>query len=388
MSTWLPPYDRLDPGQKAWINAPLDSNKWLVGYPGSGKSVLLIYKAQKVLDENRGQSAAFVVFTHSLGDLFRTAIKDLNDPLLNNTPVMTQYELFRGDNYYDYIFCDEVQDLSPEALTKVKYHARRKVLVAGDANQSIFAEDPRTGERTVLPNEPGEILQAEKTELNIIYRLTKSIISAVKKLLPSMANNWTGKNDISKQDVSIRLRKMLNIKEECKFIYDDVKKCCSARERTAILLSGSKDIVKFANTVLSVNGKPEWETVTNSYGKTDYNALNSHFRQNGIKLMCVGNGYGSLEAAGRNNYGIIMTYFSAKGLDFENVYIPFVNQDLFITFDDDRSRTVFMVAMSRSSKNLTFSHTNGLSEYVRPFQSECTVIDMTRSTNDDDDDIF
>lgn len=203
-----------------------------------------------------------------------------------------------------------------------------------------------------------------------------------------MANNWTGKNDISKQDVSIRLRKMLNIKEECKFIYDDVKKCCSARERTAILLSGSKDIVKFANTVLSVNGKPEWETVTNSYGKTDYNALNSHFRQNGIKLMCVGNGYGSLEAAGRNNYGIIMTYFSAKGLDFENVYIPFVNQDLFITFDDDRSRTVFMVAMSRSSKNLTFSHTNGLSEYVRPFQSECTVIDMTRSTNDDDDDIF
>jgi superfamily I DNA/RNA helicase len=99
--------------------------------------------------------------------------------------------------------------------------------------------------------------------------------------------------------------------------------------------------------------------------------------------MYIGNGYGSLKEAETRGLGVQMTYQSSKGLDFENVYLPFLNQDLFITYNDARSRTIFMVAMSRSSKNLTMTYSGNLFHYVRNFKHQCIEIDANAPVNSD-----
>lgn len=105
--------------------------------------------------------------------------------------------------YYDYILCDEVQDLIPSMLNAMKSRAKH-VIVAGDSHQSIYEKDPKKQETTVNPQQIGSLLNARDFELSIIHRLSKSIISAVERLL-SYIRISSSKRDLMRKDVSIRL---------------------------------------------------------------------------------------------------------------------------------------------------------------------------------------
>lgn len=48
----------------------------------------------------------------------------------------------------------------------------------------------------------------------------------------------------------------------------------------------------------------------------------------------------------------IMTFYSAKGLDFDNVFLPDIDYRLDITTSLSLSKRIFMVAMTRSRNNL------------------------------------
>ena len=87
-----------------------------------------------------------------------------------------------------------------------------------------------------------------------------------------------------------------------------------------------------------------------------------------------------MKDAETDSIGVLMTYQSAKGLDFEHVYLPFASSNMFITYNDSRSKTIFMVAMSRSSKNLTITYSGQLSQYVSAFRSLCTEISPNSPT--------
>ena len=51
-----------------------------------------------------------------------------------------------------------------------------------------------------------------------------------------------------------------------------------------------------------------------------------------------------------------MTYHSAKGLDFKAVFIPFLNAGLEIWRDNERAKTLFFVAVTRSREQLFLSY--------------------------------
>jgi len=78
-----------------------------------------------------------------------------------------------------------------------------------------------------------------------------------------------------------------------------------------------------------------------------------------------------------------MTYYSAKGLDFEYVFIPFANEKNMAPLLErpgttvERAMTLFMVAMTRAKENLTFTYTGELSRFVRSFQDKCSQIDLS-----------
>lgn len=370
--------DQLDNDQKDFINIETrkTGNIWVKGFAGSGKSVLLIHSLKNILQEEPNADVAVVVYTQSLVDMFKTGMKELNLP--SNIPVMTYYEFVdKNSSTYDYIFCDEVQDLPAKVLYEMSNRAG-KVIVAGDSNQSIYDNDPKWNEPVVNPDQVGNIINARAYSLNVIHRLTRSIIAAVQKLLPSL-NIWGAKRDLTKQDVNIRLCEAASENEEVKYIYQEAKKGTAVADTCVILLPTNKLIQKFCDLILSSTNNPSWKLKNNNWGKPDYGDLNKHFKNNGIKIQFIGSGYGSLKDAEQNKDAILMTYHSAKGLDFDNVFLPFLNSNFYL--HPSNAETLFMVAMTRSRKNLYLTYFGYTHDLVDRFKGECTEISISDYMN-------
>lgn len=113
----------------------------------------------------------------------------------------------------------------------------------------------------------------------------------------------------------------------------------------------------------------------NQWEKPDYGDLNRHFRSSRIKLQFVGSGYGALKDAKLNKEAILMTYHSSKGLDFDNVFLPFLNTHFYLY--PSKAETLFMVAMTRSRKNLYLTYFGYTHDLVDKFKSECTEISIS-----------
>jgi superfamily I DNA/RNA helicase len=194
-------------------------------------------------------------------------------------------------------------------------------------------------------------------------------------------NIWGAKRDTTKVDVNIRLCEATSKREEVKYVYQEALKGTNIGDTSVILLPKHDDIIEFSNLVLSSNDKKEWDADTNlnRWSKPDYNNLNRHFRQNSIKLQFIGNGYGSLKDAEQNKETILMTYHSSKGLDFDNVFLPFLNSNFHL--HPNKAETVFMVAMTRSRKNLYLTYFGYTHRLVDKFKNECTQISIADILN-------
>lgn len=370
--------DQLDPDQREFVNveSKKSGNIWIKGFAGSGKSILLVHSLKNIIQKEPNAKVAVVVYTHSLIDMYKTGMQELNLP--SSIPVMTYIEFVdKNSQNFDYIFCDEVQDLPAKVLDAMNNRAR-KVIVAGDSNQSIYNTDPRWQEPVVNPNQIGDIIHARAFSLNMIHRLSRSIINAVQKILPSI-NIWGAKRDLTKQDVSIRLCEASSEEEEVTYIYQEAQKGANVGESSVILFPTTNSITKFANLVLSVNGKSQWIEKKNQYGKPDYGDLNRYFRSNGIKLQFIGSGYGALTDAKNSKEAILMTYHSSKGLDFDNVFLPFLNTHFYL--HPSNATTLFMVAMTRSKKNLYLTYFGYTHDLVDRFKKDCIEISISDILN-------
>lgn len=389
----IPPINKLDPQQQAFLNkistfvdnsGSYFRNQWIKGFAGSGKSVLLAYAAKTILAKKPSSNILVVVFTRSLVEMFKADFKELG--LATNVNIETYYEFMKGGGRYDYILCDEVQDLTPRVIREMNARSYN-VIVAGDSNQSIYERDPRWQEATVTSSEIGSLINGDPYELSIIHRLSRSIIDAVQRFLPRM-NIFSSKRDMTKEDTQIRLCEASSEAKEVQYIMERATKAVSVGDSTAILIPSAEQIIKFVNQALRDADKPEWVKKDNNWGKVDWGAMNAHLRKNGVKMQYVGNGYGSFDESDRRI--VIMTFHSAKGLDFENVFIPFANASMFISYDDSLAKTLFMVAMTRTRKNLYITYNGYPSDYLEAFKSNCSHIDISstaqasqaRSTNE------
>ena len=379
----IPPINKLDPQQQAFldkVSAFVDNssssfrNQWIQGFAGSGKSVLLAYAAKTILAKKPGSRILVVVFTKSLVEMFKADFKELG--LLSKVTIDTYYGFMNGASHYDYILCDEVQDLIPRVIREMNARGSN-IIVAGDSNQAIFDSDPRGREATVTPSEIGRLINGDPYELAIIHRLSRSIIDAVQRFLPRM-NIFSSKRDMTKEDTQLRLCEASSETKEVKYIMEQATKAVNVGDSTAVLIPTAPKIIQFVNQALRDAGKPEWVESTNNWGRVDYGSMNSHLRRNGIKMQYVGNGYGSFDE--NDHRIIIMTFHSAKGLDFENVFIPYANASMYISPNESLAKTLFMVAMTRTRKNLYITYNGYPSDYLDAFKSNCSQIDISSTS--------
>lgn len=190
-------------------------------------------------------------------------------------------------------------------------------------------------------------------------------------------NIFSAKRDMTKSDTQIRLCEASSDEKEIAYVIEQATKAVNEGYTAAILIPSAQKIVHLVNLALLHTGKSVWEGATNRYGKTDFGAMNTYLKANGVKMQYVGNGYGSFSENDRRI--ILMTYHSAKGLDFDNVFIPFANNNLYISPDESMAKTLFMVAMTRARKNLYISYYGYPSDYLDAFRSNCSHIDISTS---------
>ena len=201
--------------------------------------MLLVYAIKYLLNNEATQNAKIllVVFTHSLIELCKAELAELN---ITNVKIVTMYEFLKTKRKYDYIFCDEVQDLTSRILIKMKDQTRYMLIVAGDSNQSIYSKDPQYQEAVVIPEKITQLIDSEDWGLLYVYRLTRSIITAIQKMIPSM-NIFSAKRYMLKRDTQIRLCKAEFVDQEVEYIMREARKFVNRNQSCAIFGDESVD---------------------------------------------------------------------------------------------------------------------------------------------------
>lgn len=368
---WFKEFSELDSEQRDFVDSKFSENQnyWIQGHAGSGKSILLVHSLIKAYNKNPNLKVCFVLFTHALIDMIKTGIPS---ELKSKVEVITYFKFRDQDTKktYDLILVDEVQDLPAEIVKELKRRSKR-VISAGDMNQSIY-------ENTVSPSEIESLLNAQIFSLKIVHRLTKTlqkIASFFKTDILGAKEAWN-KKDV---EVLIGKGKPFSSEEEFEFVWKSAKS--EAKNiPTVILLPFHSSIAKFMNFVLNYEKKPILDENMN-----DNEARNKHLEKYSIKLEYIGNGFGSLQNATNNHKVMIMTYHSAKGLDFESVYIPNLYEGLKIwrkpdnTEDLEMSKTLFFVALTRSRRKLFISYSaNKPHKFVSLIDSECKIQEISQ----------
>ena len=202
-------------------------------------------------------------------------------------------------------------------------------------------------EITINSNQISQTINGTRFSLSIVHRLSPAIQKAIQQLIPTLGNlaNLTNMADHQTQ---IRLCNTVSQDQEVEYIWKEAQKAPRVGKTSAILLPNARAILEFVEKIVTQERKSPWVPVGNSRG-IDFDKLNNHLQEQGIKLQYVGNRYGNLK---KTDYVIIMTYYSAKGLDFDNVFLPDVDNRMYITPNPNLSRRIFMVAMTRSRNNL------------------------------------
>jgi superfamily I DNA/RNA helicase len=384
---WMVPEERLGSDQNEVIEEISkigNQTIWIKGHAGSGKSVVLIQSIKDYLAIYPNAKICVVVFTRALVNLISEGLKQVPRLQGVNVPVETIYSLYpkimNGQVLpYDAIFCDEVQDLPITFISSMR-NACKHFVIAGDAAQSIYTAVPQFISPSATVDQIKTDIKPIEKELNTIYRLSKNIVAMLRNVFPELLDDLI---HINKENTQIRLFKSTDLQREIAFAWKDAKITKEKRpeDSVSILISEREKIADFVNEVLALNEKPIWKRELDNTGALNFGSMNRHLETHNIPLMYLGNRHGSLSLASEQNKVIIMTYHSSKGLDFNYVYLPMVNQSMYI---HENINALLLVALSRSKGGLTISYSHELYARLIPFlkNMEAKSIDDDNQTNE------
>ncbi len=323
---------------------------WIAGYAGTGKTVVITHAIERLAARKRSASICFLTYTHALKDLVRSG---LTERTAGRVAIDTIDAFSASRDQYDYILVDEIQDVTESAIRKIFARAKH-VIVAGDPDQSIYLGrvDPR-GLQKLLDG-------ARKHTLKHIQRLSSKTFRLATAILPE-AEIKKGA-EVRGEGNNGRLMEAKSRKEEFSRVYAEAVRVSSIQQPSAILFPTHDQIHEFATIIAEANGLPEPPKRERRGPITSYEAFNDHFSRRHIPLRFLGSNNGSLPESDTVRLVYLMTYHSAKGLDFNNVFLPDlvdgVNLDAKWAHlsSDERERRHFFVAITRSKENVYFSY--------------------------------
>lgn len=329
---WMIKESELDEDQIKVLMGTLDKSCVVTGCAGSGKSVLALIKAQRIQKE-KGDDYQIIVFTKALCHYMNSGRNELG--LRKQFTYHWIWKNRLNCPSSDYVIVDEIQDFEEKEIQEFISATQKHFFFFGDTAQSIY----EGLKNTIAVEDIGYLLpKGEKPkpfELYRNYRLPIPVAKFVQyigvDLQPYEESTYK-----SPERVIPKILEYSNIVEQYTAIRDIIKK--RDLSDVAILLPHN-DMVKTAgeifnnlnmNVELRYNDKEDWQ---NSKDTLNFSTSNPK----------------------------VMTYHSAKGLQFETVFLPRIE-----TFEDDGGahRKSLYVAMTRTYRNLYVMYSGMLPELL------------------------
>lgn len=363
-------------------HTPQGATVWVQGCAGTGKTLVLAHIALRLSAMQADRSIAFLTYTHALKEMISATITAGSVPVYVST---YKSYLYKKSKKYEIILIDEIQDISKDELLQLKACCTH-LIVAGDCEQRIY-------EQGSSELEIDEIARFDKYRLVELFRVTKSIVELAKKLLSGtlLVSGEVPKGQI---DIDIAARLFDSPQQEARWVYNEAIALARPGYPSAILFPTHAEIYQFCQLLASdlkiSNSGPKVELIHNKtdYQFFDYKQLNAHFEHHDIPISYLGNGIGKLSRSDSRPFVYLMTYHSAKGLDFSNVFLPRLSSNIKISSFSDR--TLFFVAVTRARERLVVTYTGSqpysLVRLIPNFDNR--IIHHNPDINDDDEGVF
>ncbi len=350
---WMIKESELDEDQRRVFNAVLDKSCIVSGCAGSGKSVLALIKAQRIQKE-RGNSYQIIVFTKALCGYMNSGREELG--LVNefmyheewrwkkylkhyrNGQSFWVYERDNSDNKIpnmpksDYVIVDEIQDFEQQEIMEFVQATRKNFFFFGDTAQSIYG-----GLKNTMPVQNiGRMLyqkgiDSKDWELYRNYRLPLPVAKYIQYVgvgLPPFIESIYKSQErtmpyvLHYENANEQISAIKRIKENNDFT--DV----------AILVPSGELVRQIGESLIALGLNVEMKYDDRQDFRRSKNNLN--FTSTNPKVM---------------------SYHSAKGLQFEAVFLPYI--DSFVDDRGDDSKALY-VAMSRTYRYLYIMYSGQL----------------------------
>lgn len=323
MSNFFPTNIELTEDQKAVLTAT--GNLVVEGPAGTGKTLLAILLAEKIHEEGKGEkTTAIVIFTKALKRFISAAIHSRG---IINCRVYYYNEWLEIDSRFDYIIIDEAQDFSIEQILQILGAAEKGFYIFGDTKQSIF-----DFHRTASLREIADELGLDLFHLTTNVRFNEGIKAFVTNAFPDVQIETSTGTDIIKPKIIL----CNSYQEEM----ETIRRLLQDRN-----LPGSTAILLYRNKSTTWMNTTTYGILEVHKALADWGIEDSGYKTEWEEKLCFP------EFGDSAN---VLTYHSSKGLEFDNIIMPFfdvVNQV------QDEDKYVYYVGLTRARKQVIITYT-------------------------------
>lgn len=318
---WMINESELNEDQIRVLTATLDRSCIVEGCAGSGKSILALIKAQRIQKE-RGDNYCIIVFTKALCEYMNAGRVELS--LNREFEYHYRWQNKKKKPSADYIIVDEIQDFSKEEIEEFIQATNKRFFFFGDTAQSVYEGLKQTLPVADIKLKIKEAQGAKSFELYRNYRLPLPVARMVQEVGVAL-KQFDDKIFKSKERAMPRMIKYANEDDQIKAIHRIIHQ--NAYEDVAILVPLNEDVDRVYKALTKLGGNYEMKCKENI--SLDFSTTNPK----------------------------IMTYHSAKGLQFESVFLPFLGT---VQEEEDSRRKALYVAMTRTYRNLYMMYSGKL----------------------------
>ena len=375
---WFVDEGLMDKIEREVLYATLENKSIVVsGSAGSGKSLIAVTIAKRIEEKGLGERR-IVVYTKALEEYIREGIRTLNFNcnLTHHDPwkwrSVEKWDS-NGNRYFekelycphaDYFVVDEIQDFSMEDIQLFIKSTDKYCCFFGDMAQSVYQKGKITMEQ-VLNSIPVSMNPKDYT-LYYNYRLPIGIAKVAQYVGINLESFEEGKYK-SKETTIPRIIKEDNYDNQIKIIADYCKEHINSE--TAILVPYKLDVIKVCTKLK--------EFGVNCEMKYDVPDPFKEAAKNGKKISGIPDEqYRSVDTLDFSTNNVkVLTYHSSKGLQFQTVFLPWINQNPQFASE---MRTPLYVAMTRTYRDLFILHQGYL-----PYPLSSIPMELYRTTMTD-----
>ncbi len=357
MSGWLVPREKLTNDQLRIVELSCRDNKVVQGGPGSGKTIVLLHRARYLADKYNVSSDKFhiFVFTRALKNYIKSALDYLELPedcvstvdawcyhfyRDNISRTVPRSSVNRGTDYarirqdvhsfildnpkyqgiLDFIMVDEGQDLEDISLGILQLISRHATLFF-DHKQQLYSHGSE--ELTILKSFN---INKRNFSLLSVYRCSPYIVDVAAEFIadPKERELFIRQTSVAHAARETPLLyKAQNVEDEKKRIAQALKTRLAKGERIAILFPQKRQVFGYASAFADMGIEVEVPARNN-----DAKYIAHDFSSARPKLM---------------------PYHSAKGLTFDTVFLPRLQDNAFFNQTEDTLRRLIFVGITRAT---------------------------------------